>query len=72
MDKEKKYKGFWKHIFPYMKPHSKKLIVTIICAMGVGIFISFNLVVISDEPIPSSYQSNICLTIGAVLGSGIK
>ncbi len=57
MDKERKYKGFWKYIFPYMKPHSKKLIITSLCAMGVGIFISLQPLVIKwivDDGISNS------------------
>ena len=61
MDKNKKYKGFWKYIFPYMKPFSKKLLFTTVCAMVVGVFVALQPLVIKwivDDGISNSALNN--------------
>ena len=61
VDKEKKFKGFWKHIFPYMKPFTKKLMFTSVCAMVVGVFVALQPLVIKwivDDGISNNALDN--------------
>ncbi len=46
MSENKKFKGFWKYIAEYLKPHTFMLILTIICAMIVGAFVALQPLVI--------------------------
>lgn len=46
MNDKSKIKGFWKHIFPYIRPYSKRLIITVMCAMVVGAMVALQPLVI--------------------------
>ncbi len=46
MNERKKFKGFWKYVFPYMKPFAKQLAFTTVCSIIVGVFVAFQPLVI--------------------------
>ena len=46
MEKEKTYKGFWKYMHRYIKPYYKKLVVTMLGAIVVGVCVALQPLVI--------------------------
>ena len=61
VNNEKKFKGFWKYIIEYMKPYSKKLLLTFVCAMVVGVFVALQPLVIKwivDDGISNTALNN--------------
>lgn len=46
MEKEKTYKGFWKYMHKYIKPYYKKLVITMLGAIIVGVCVALQPLVI--------------------------
>ena len=46
MEKEKTYKGFWKYMHRYIKPYYKKLVITMLGAVVVGVCVALQPLVI--------------------------
>ena len=61
MEKNKKFKGFWKYMIKYIKPHTCKLLFTAVASMFVGAFVAIQPLIIKwivDDGITNSALVN--------------